>query len=200
MRRWIIRQALRCLIRVGLVVGLVVGQIPLALAWPDGPPPGHVGLDGQEHCGQCHYAGPPTDQASGLEMVNLPERVNAGEVVEFSLRLADPESRLGGFQLLVVDPDGEAGELLPDEYQALQSYQGRNYLGHTRPTASASNDDKHMITEWPIRWRVPNRSGRVRLLSAAVAANGDDSALGDNAYRLEIEVEIQTDGSSDAAD
>lgn len=186
MRGWMIRPALSCVLLTGLLAILA----PLALAWPDGPPPGHVGLNGQDSCGQCHFAGPPTDETSGLEVVDLPKSVKAGEVVEFVLRLTDPESQVGGFQLLVVGSSG-LGQLLPAEHQAVQNYEGRDYLGHTRPTPSAFNEDKHMITEWPIRWRVPDRSGEVRLLSAAVAADGDGSALGDNAYQHEIGVHIR---------
>ena len=167
----------------------LAGLAPLALAWPDGAPPGHVGFDGQDDCGQCHYAGPSPDALSGLEFIGLPGQVRQGELVEFVLRLIDTESRVAGFQLLAVGSDDEPGELVPSEHQAIQTADGRRYLGHTRPTLSVPDDD-HAVTEWTVSWRAPDRPGRVRLLSAAVAADGDESALGDTVYQIDVDVEV----------
>lgn len=167
----------------------LVGLAPLALAWPDGAPPGHVGFDGQDDCGQCHYAGPPPDSLSGLEFVGFPDQVQQGELVEFVLRLIDTESRVAGFQILAVGSNDEPGEFVPREHQAIQTEDGRHYLGHTRPISSVP-DDNHAVTEWTISWRAPDRPGRVRLLSAAVAADGDESALGDSPYRAVVDIEV----------
>lgn len=167
----------------------LAGLAPLALAWPDGAPPGHVGLDGQPDCGQCHYAGPSPDALSGLEFIGLTDQVRQGELVEFVLRLTDTEIRVAGFQMLAVGNNGEPGEFVPSEHQAVQTQGGRDYLGHTRPTSSEPGDD-HRVTEWPIRWRAPCRQGKVRLLSAAVAADGDESALGDSPFRAAVEVTV----------
>lgn len=167
-----------------------------ALAFPDGAEPGHSGLGDEHDCGSCHYLGPAPDKRSGLTFDSLPERVAAGDVVEFRLRLSDPEGRIGGFQL-TADAAGEsAGWFDAGSDQQLAELDGREYLGHSNPRASTETEcGESRVIEWTVRWRAPTDANSVTLAAAAVAANEDASALGDNAYRHEQTIEVVDPGN-----
>jgi hypothetical protein len=170
---------------------LAVALASPALAFPEGADPGHVGLPDQPDCGSCHYLGAPPDDHSGLAFESLPEFIMAGSEVEFVLRLRDPQARIGGFQMTADAMDQAAGQFLPDQNQRLDALDGRHYLGHSSPQPSrAANSDEGRVVEWTVRWQAPPTPGKVSLIAAAVAANNDASALGDNAYRHEQTIEV----------
>jgi hypothetical protein len=170
---------------------LVVAAASLALAFPEGADPGHVGLPDQPDCGSCHYLGAPPDDHSGLVFESLPEVVMAGSEVEFVLRLRDPAARIGGFQMTADAVNQAAGQFLAGQNQRIDAFDGRYYLGHSSPRPSrAANSDDGRVVEWMVRWQAPPRPGKVSLIAAAVAANDDASALGDNAYRHEQTIEV----------
>ncbi len=163
-----------------------------AVAFPEGADPGHTGLDEQPDCGSCHYLGPPSDPHSGLAFVSLPETVAAGQTVEFVLRVRDPAAAVGGFQLTAAAVNQAAGRFLAGKDQHIDTQSDRQYLGHSRPEGSQPDTRKNggRIIEWSIRWQAPSEPGPVRLAAAAVAADGDASALGDNSYRHEQVVTV----------
>ncbi len=173
------------------VVFLVLFYTSQALAFPEGAEPGHAGLGDQPDCSGCHYLGPSPGEHSGLDFDSLPERVLAGQWVEFQLRLRDPEARIGGFQL-TADADGSmAGRFDAGHDQKLTEQDLRQYLGHSQPRPSQADEASDgRVIEWTVRWQAPTQAGMVTLAGAAVAADDDASALGDNVYRLESEIEV----------
>jgi hypothetical protein len=162
-----------------------------ALAFPEGAEPGHAGLGDQPDCSGCHYLGPQPDEHSGLIFASLPKRVIAGEWVEFRLRLRDPDARVGGFQLTADAAGTMVGRFEAGQDQILTEQDLRQYLGHSQPRLSRADEESDgRVIEWTVRWRAPDQAGVVTFAGAAVAADDDASALGDNAYRLESEIEV----------
>lgn len=183
-----------------LTAVLIMAAAVEAVAFPEGADPGHTGLDEQPDCGTCHYLGPPADPHSGLEFVSLPQSIEAGQMVEFVLRVRDPEARKGGFQLTSMAVNQVAGRFLVGTGQRLDTRKGHEYLGHSQPRNSQPDTgESGQIIEWRIQWQAPSRPGPVRLAAAAVAADGDASALGDNSYQREQIITVTRPAESPAS-
>lgn len=183
-----------------LLPGLFLLGTGLAQAFPEGSDPGYTGFDGQPDCGSCHYAGPDPGKHSGLSIKDLPERIKPGSRIEFRLQLRDPHARVGGFQMLSAVPteSGEwarAGQFQPGSGQRLVEHEGLAYLGHAKPNEFNDADDgRGRLLEWIIHWQAPDHPGPVSLYASAVAADDDQSALGDNAYRLIQTLQVHPPG------
>lgn len=181
--------------RVG--TGLLLAGLfwPLLLfAYPDGAPPGHTGAPGEESCSACHYGGPGVGDDAGLRLSSFPTVYRPGETYRFSLLLDDPEASVAGFQLRAVHLAGRwrgaaAGQLSAGEsgWLQVQSAEGIQYLGHAEPVTRSGD-----AFTWTVEWQAPDEAhGSVAFFISAVAANGDDSSLGDNVYRLRQRLEVE---------
>ncbi|MCC5879651.1 MAG: hypothetical protein JJU03_07140 [Idiomarina sp.] len=154
------------------------------MAFPDGPEPGYTGGQGYADCSSCHFAGPDKSAASRIELYGLAEQMVADETYELTLLVSDPEQRLGGFQLAIRDlATGESvGELKVGDNQQISSYQGVDFLSHSEPQ-QAQPEEGEQVTRWKFQWRAANAND-IEISAAAVAADGDDSSLGDNVYTI----------------
>ena len=166
------------------VVGCLISAP--ALAFPDGPEPGLTGGQGYADCSSCHFAGPAPSENSGISLRGLVEQMVPGEHYQWVLEVRDPEQRVGGFQLAVRDLDTQQsiGELVfGDGLRALDAVledKQVTFLSHSEPQV-AQADGGEQITRWQLEW-VAEQAGNIEVSIAAVAADGDDSALGDNVY------------------
>lgn len=165
-----------------------------AHAFPEGPPPGHTGAmlgDRQQpDCSTCHFAGPDASHLSGLTLHGWPQTIEPNAVYELKLQLLDPEAKVGGFQVIIVNREGDSGRFTALEHQEVVSHDGIDYLGHTEPTSSTQDEQSgEMKVVWRVRWQAPAEQGIFSVFAAAVAADDDDSPLGDAAYTLSIQPE-----------
>lgn len=170
-----------------LAVSVLACSIWPAAAFPEGPPPGHTGANGQPDCSVCHFAGPDPTVNSGLTITNYPQEVSPGAVYELKVQLLDPEQRAGGFQVAIVAAENaqvSIGEWIAGEKQRIDTENDIAYLGHSEPKSASHDDDSgEMLTEWVLRWRAPTENpGPLRIIAAAVASDHDDSPLGDAVY------------------
>lgn len=162
-----------------LIVG-VLAYSGTAAAFPEGAPAGHTGANNQQDCSLCHFAGPEPSAKSGLRLRGLPEPITPGTLVELTLVMLDPESKVGGFQAMI-----ESGAWQTSSNQQVLTLNGDEYLTHTQPVSSDATDNGEMKTLFTLHWRVPdNLNICPTLYAAAVAADDDDSPLGDNVYTL----------------
>ncbi|MGX5915493.1 choice-of-anchor V domain-containing protein [Aliidiomarina sp. Khilg15.8] len=173
-----------------------VVMLPLAaLAFPDGPEPGHTGGAGQQDCSACHYAGPAQTAHSGIELHGLAETMVPGDTYQIELLVNDAEQQVGGFQLAIRYRDGSnegvsAGQLVARDGQQTITDSGIEYLSHDTPQASVSQEG-YAQTRWQFEWVAPKTNHAVELAVAAVAANNDNSSLGDNVYQLRRVIEAE---------
>lgn len=160
-------------------------------AFPEGPPAGHTGAklssSQQPDCSVCHFAGPDPSAQSGLTLHGWPNDIEPNVLYELKLILLDPEAIVGGFQLFIVNSEGDHGAFTALSNQQVVSDDQFDYLGHTKPTHSEQdNDTGEMKVVWRVHWRAPNEPGVFAIFAAAVGADDDDSPLGDTAYTLSI--------------
>ena len=153
-----------------------------AVAFPDGPEPGLTGGKGFEDCSSCHFAGPPPSTGSGIELKGLAEHMVPGERYQIVIEVRDPAQQVGGFQLAVRDLATlqSDGELVEGPGLRTLVANDVSFLSHSEPQRAAPTDD-HQRTRWQFEW-VAGKAQTVEVSVAAVAADGDDSALGDNVY------------------
>lgn len=178
---------LRSLLVTAGACALLLGAVYL-----DGPPPAHSGGFGEPTCGQCHFDNPLDAPGGMLALDGIPEAVTPGEVYPLTITLARPEMQRAGFQLSVrygggASAGSQAGTLLAtDERVAVDRAQGIEYIRHTEAGTALSAPD---TVRWRFQWQAPDSAaGAIVFHTAANAANGDESALGDHVYTLEAEI------------
>lgn len=181
------------------LAGLGVLAPLVAVAFPDGPEPGHTGGEGQADCGACHYAGPAKTEQSGIQLKGLAETLVPGNTYQIELIVNDPEQQVGGFQLAIrhrtnSQTAGSAGTLHSGEGLQVIRDQGIDYLSHGSPQQATSKNEA-AETHWRFNWTAPQAEGAYELAVAVVAANGDNSSLGDNVYQLTRPLAVRKPGS-----
>lgn len=158
-----------------------------AILWghPEQPPPAHTGAFAEPDCGTCHFG---AEQESGqLTLTTINGGWRPTETHELTLTLSG-DSPVAGFQLTVRDDSGAAaGELLAgDPDTRVVAHGGVAYLGH----APARRRDGAGELAWSFQWRAPGvHTGPLRFTAVAVAANDDQSPLGDEILRLDAVIE-----------
>ncbi|RAJ99052.1 choice-of-anchor V domain-containing protein [Aliidiomarina maris] len=168
-------------VALGLAIFYLAAALP-ALAFPEGAEPKLTGGQGFDDCSSCHFAGPDKRETSGIELHGLAEQMVPGAWYQLTLEVTDPEQQVGGFQLAFRDlATGESvGEFDMGDGQLILPHDNVNFLGHSKPQR-AEQVDGDKVTRWQFVWRAGDAES-LELSVAAVAADGDDSSLGDNVY------------------
>ncbi len=163
-----------------------------SLRFKDGPPVRSTGGFGEESCIGCHFGADENDGVGTLSIEGVPDRYVPGESYPIVVRLTRPEMQAGGFQLAARLPDGvtQAGTFtIPEEESArVGRMLSRDvaFLHHTWDGAELTAPD---TAAWELHWTAPTAPGlAVHFHAAGVAADDDDSQLGDFVYTSEVVV------------
>ena len=167
--------------RYGYALLYAVFAVPV-FAFPEGPEPEYTGGQGYDDCSSCHFAGPAKTPASGIQLSGLAEQIIPGEFYQLSLEVTDPEQQVGGFQLAIRDLSSghSVGQLQAGEGQQVIEHAGVTFLSHNQPQIAQQKRDAQRTT-WQFGWQA-QAAAELEVSVAVVAADGDDSSLGDNVY------------------
>lgn len=156
---------------------IAFGAAPLAVAFPDGAP--WEAAEAPEACNQCHFDASLVEASAALELVGLPERIEPGATVRFTLRLSDAAMASAGFLLAATGADGGAGRFGPvDARTSAEGAKARSTEAGSRLSASGR-------AEWTLDWTAPAAAPASSVLFHvwANAANDDRSPFGDATHR-----------------
>jgi hypothetical protein len=163
------------------------GPSPVIMQFKDAPPARVTGGFGEDSCHACHFGAAENDGHGRIQLSGFPERYTPGETYELELTVARAEMAAAGFQLAVRHADDmtQAGtvEVPPEEQRRVGVLSERGVLFAQQLLDGAELADSHTIS-WTVLWTAPGSGERVIAHAAAVAADGDDSQLGDHVYTL----------------
>ncbi len=157
---------------------------------PEAPPLAHTGGFGEPTCRACHADGDPMGAPDGgFAITGLPARFEPGRTYAIVLVLERPGLRRAGFQAAVRFAPGEpsearqAGTLAPDDGTRAaverDTAVGVDYAHHT---LAGTAQPRPGSARWVIRWTAPAVREAVVVHAVAVAADDDNSSLGDEVY------------------
>jgi len=161
---------------------LSLGALP---RHPDYPPTAHTGGFGEPTCRQCHVGDSLNAPGGSVRISGVPANWRPGAAYPVVVTLRHDSLARAGFELAArFRPGGRAaGILIP--YDTLlttitpDSISGIPYAHHTRRGTRIEGGP----ARWTILWTAPlGRGGDVEFDVAAVAANDDNSNLGDLVY------------------
>lgn len=175
-----------------LATAFLAAPAVLALHFRDGPPARVTGGFDEDSCLACHAGQPVNDAGGRLALTGFPERFTPGETYEIELALSRPGMKAAGFQLAVrhADDRSQAGRIraaVGDENRiAVLDERGVQFAHHLLPEQAPAGET---AVRWTLSWTAPDAAESVVVHAAAVAADGDDSELGDRVYTLEAAAE-----------
>ena len=148
---------------------LAAGFPAASLAYPDGPPWGHAGVDGGEDCTACHFQYDAVSQSERLVLDGLPARYEAGQRYELTVHVND-SGETNGFELAATSGAFERID----------------------PATAINGGAAHSVVtgrSWQVIWIAPETTGEpVRFWLAVNAANGDESEFGDHIHLKNWEI------------
>jgi hypothetical protein len=152
---------------------------------PDFPPLAHTGGFGEPTCQQCHQGEALNAPGATLRLEGVPRPWRPGRAYRITVTLRRDSLTRAGFELAArfLPGGANAGVLLA--YDSLltavdrDSTSGVSYAHHTRRGTEISG----ARARWTMLWTAPlSGSGDIAFNVAAVAANDDNSNLGDVVY------------------
>ena len=152
---------------------------------PDGPPPAHTGGFGEPTCEACHVGGAEPGTPGARAELILPGTFEPGQTYDITVVVRRERLARGGFELAARFASHEplaareAGRLaLADTARTglvRDSARSVTYARHTRPGTRGTAGE----LRWRLRWTAPTERQAVVFHAALLAANDDDSNLGD---------------------
>lgn len=161
-------------------------MVGLLMAYSSGPPNATTGAPGEGLCTACHGGGTTND---GTLTLVLPSTLVSGDTVDVTVVLTDGDARRWGFELTVIDDQGNrAGEMLVSDpaNTQLASTATRDYLKHT---SAGTYPGQLNQASWTFRWVVPAQSSATFHV-AGNAANNNAMPSGDGIYAISVPVTI----------
>jgi hypothetical protein len=142
-------------------------------AFPEGAPWGAANPDSAENCSTCHFDDDPVRDSAALSIDGLPGSPMPGESYELTIRFADPDAVIAGFQMLAT-ADDSAGE-----FHA--SSEHIEYLGAAIRSTDPSRNEGEVT--WQLTWTAPRRAvATVTIFLAVMGSNDDGSPFGDRVH------------------
>jgi hypothetical protein len=152
---------------------------------PDYPPLAHTGGFGEPTCQACHM-GEALNAAGGtLRIEGAPETWRPGERYRLVVVLQRDSLARGGFELAArfLSGGGQAGSLsVADTTLARVTADTATHVQFAHHSMAGTRGGAPGEKRWVVTWRAPAHGGPVAFHAAAVAANDDDSNLGDLVY------------------
>ena len=154
---------------------------------PDFPPTAHTGGFGEPTCRQCHQGEELNAPGGTLRITGVPARWRPGVAYRMIVTLRRDSLARAGFELSarLAPGGGPAGVLIP--YDTLlttitrDTANGVPYAHHTRRGTRVEGP----LARWSLLWTAPlSGSDDVAFNAAAVAANDDNSNIGDAVYSV----------------
>ena len=156
---------------------------------PDFPPLAHTGGFGEPTCAQCHTGDPVNSPGGALTLDSLPARWRPGATYRVVVTLRHDSLARAGFEIAARFLDGsQAGGFAPADtamtrVSADTAATHVQFAHHTRAGTRAAVQGRE--ASWALFWTAPRRRDAVVFHAAAVAANDDESNLGDYVLTLE---------------
>jgi hypothetical protein len=173
-----------------LVLAVAVSGAATRAPRPEAPPLAHTGGFGEPTCRSCHADGDPLGARDGaFAITGLPARYVPGRTYEIVLVLERPGLRRAGFELAVRFAPGQpsealqAGTLAPaDTARAAVERDAVTGVDYGHHTLAGTTPPVPGSARWAIRWTAPAGREAVVVHAVAVAADDDNSNLGDEVY------------------
>jgi hypothetical protein len=148
---------------------------PAASAHPGAAPWEADGRPGRDSCATCHFESEPALNSGKLQLLGLPQKVEAGRTYELTVALKHAGMKVAGF-LLGLDPAGAGAAPFKATSSAIESKDAaiRSTLARAKQTEEA---------RWSFAWRAPDKlPAEIVFYLSANAGNDDQSPLGDRIY------------------
>lgn len=179
------------------LAAILVAPALLALHFRDGPPARVTGGFGEDSCLACHSGNALNDPGGRLTLDGFPKTYRPGVTYELELSLSrPPKLASAGFQLAIRLADGktQAGTIqaFAEDDPRIGMLEERGVQFAHQRLAEVSPPESSRVN-WKLAWTAPASVGPVVVHAAAVAADGDDSQLGDYVYTLEAFAEPAQD-------
>ncbi len=168
------------------------GRLGFHIAFRDGPPARVTGGFGEDSCGACHWNGAEDDGPGTLELHGFPEAYEPGARYPLEITLTDPDLVVACFQLAVRHPadESQVGTLeVPDTEEERVGILVDREVEFAQHRLGGIEPTEETTTRWSVEWVAPDEAGvPVVLHLAALAADGDQSQIGDRVYTRAFEI------------
>ncbi len=179
------------------ILGLLAA-VGVALAYSGGPPDGYAGdPPAMNNCTTCHSSFPVNSGDGTLSLVGLPQTYTPGSTYTFQVTLEDPGQSRWGFELTVIDNNGNQAGVLEAVDNTVQISEGPgNQRDYAKQTSNGTFTGQGSAS-WTLRWTAPPAgTGPVTFYVAGNAANGNFSTSGDYIYTLSTALVSVAEGDS----
>lgn len=165
--------------KIGLATGLLAsfGVVPgyqVAGAYPEGAPWGAADPNDVGSCATCHFDKDTVHGSSSLTIAGLTEKLTPNTSYDLVVTFVNPGGVAAGFQMIAWAENQDAG-FFSSECEDTETVGSK--IRSTAPTI------KEGPVSWAVQWRTPpTKNTTIRIYLAAIAANHDQSPLGDRVH------------------
>ena len=136
-------------------------------------------------CHECHWDNPVNDPPGSLTVSGVPPTYTPGEAYTITVSVSHPLAKRTGFELSARFEEqdnraGMAGRLRATDGRT--RVVGEQSVSYIVQTEDGSRPAPAQTSPWTFEWTAPTSAGTVVFHTAANAANGDASPLGDYVY------------------
>jgi len=174
--------------KIGLATGLLAGVslVPgyqVARAYPEGAPWGAAEPNAVENCATCHFDKDAVHDSSALTISGPPKKLAPNTTYKLVVTFVNPGGVAAGFQMIAWAENQDAG------FFSSESANIETLGSKIRSIAPTIKDGP---VSWPVQWHTPpTKNTAIRIYLAAIAANHDQSPLGDRVYFRSYNVVVE---------
>ena len=157
-----------------LAIAIAIVAYSSAFAFPEGAPWGAANPDAEDNCSGCHFDYDAIRDSTALTLDGLPARLTPGGTYDFTIRFADPDAVIAGFQMIATPADQRSGNFT-------SAAENVEFIGAAiRSTKPRKMDDE---VSWSLRWSAPDPIEKTIMFYLAVTGSNDDgSPFGDRIH------------------
>jgi hypothetical protein len=157
--------------------------LTLIFPYPNNPPNAVTGAPNEGTCRNCHTSYPLNSGMGNVEILGIPDAVNAGETYQLQVRVSHPTLTRWGFEVAAKFSDhSEAGNFdITDNTHTISGVQnGITYIKQRSVgTFSGQNDS----ATWEMDWTAPGMiTSDVTFYAAGLTSNSANGNSGDYVY------------------